>query len=87
MVTPAATQRYLAEFHGRTKGAIGIFHACSMFVDLDPALAGDERDHAARLQIYEYYEHVTGLRYTPLVVRYVATYVQRDGVRTLMTVA
>lgn len=71
---------YHARFTGRSKGAIGIFHACECFI------AG-ENEAAARLNLYNDYEHIQGLSLTPLVVRYVATCVNLDGVRTLVQAA
>lgn len=45
---------YLARFRGRTKGAIGIHHACEVVV-------GAEDDASARLKLYDTHEHIAGL--------------------------
>ncbi len=78
--TPAAVgpvQKYCADFHGRLKGAIGIFHRCSSFTE------GDTPE-AAQLALYDHYEHISGVRLTPLVQRYVPTYQKPGELRSLM---
>lgn len=72
--------RYSARFTGRQKGAIGIFYTCSCFVD------GDTPE-AARLALYDTYEHIQGLSLLPLVERFVPTHINKDGVREMATAA
>ena len=68
--------KYHAEFIGRTRGAIGIFYTIRTFVE------GDTPD-AARMALYERYEHIQGLSMMELPIRYVATRINSDGVRQL----
>jgi hypothetical protein len=49
---------YFATFHGRAKGAIGRFYTCSDTVEAEDA-------EAARLKLYDKWEHIDGLRLTP----------------------
>jgi hypothetical protein len=50
---------YRAQFTGRLAGAIGIFHPITTTVEGDdPA--------AARLALYDRFEHITGLTLTPI---------------------
>lgn len=51
--------RYRAEFYGRKAGAIGIFYWITTEVE------GDDPD-AARLALYDRYEHISKLRLTPI---------------------
>lgn len=61
--------KYLAQFHGRQRGAIGVFYPIVAVVDVpgDPAviLSADDRAHAARLALYDKWEHVQQLTLTP----------------------
>ena len=70
------TQRYAAEFHGRPKHSIGASYFVSTFVD------GDTPE-AAQLALYDEYEHLLGVRLTPLVLRYAPTSLASDGTRRL----
>ena len=49
---------YTARFKGRTKGAIGIFY----WIDVE--VHADTPD-AARLALYDRFEHISGLTLTP----------------------
>jgi hypothetical protein len=51
---------YIARFYGRTKGAIGIFYWITAEVD------GADPD-AARLALYDRYEHIQRLTLSPKV--------------------
>jgi hypothetical protein len=51
--------RYRAEFWGRTIGAIGVTSRYVVEVEADNL-------EAARLKLYDTYEHISGLRLTPL---------------------
>lgn len=72
--------RYIALFFGRTKGAIGIDYRICTFTE-------GETESAARLALYDRYEHLHGLTLTPVVLRYVPTYINAQGLRTLMCAA
>ncbi len=50
---------YTATFVGRTKGAIGIFYRINTTVTAD-------NPEAARLALYDRFEHITGLHLTPV---------------------
>jgi hypothetical protein len=73
-------QKWHARFHGRPVGAIGTFRTLEAFVT-----GADEK--AAALALYETHEHISDVQLTPLALRYVATFVNRDGMRTLMSPA
>jgi hypothetical protein len=51
-----------ATFTGRQKGAIGITHRITTTVD------GDDKD-AARLALYDRFEHISGAELTPVEQR------------------
>lgn len=46
--------KYLAQFVGRTRGAIGIFYPCEVTVEA-------ANQEAARLKLYDTHEHIQGL--------------------------
>ena len=49
---------YTAHFYGRTKGAIGVFYWIDTEVEASTA-------DAARLALYDRFEHISGLTLTP----------------------
>ena len=53
-------KRYLASFHGRTKGALGIRYNIETIVEA-------EDKEKARIRLYDNYEHITGLILTELL--------------------
>ena len=46
--------KYTARFTGRLSGAIGCFHPCTVEVEA-------ENEDAARLKLYDTYDHIQGL--------------------------
>jgi hypothetical protein len=68
--------KYYAQFMGRTKYSIGMFSTCRCFVD-------GTNEETARLALYNDYEHIQQLKLTLLPIRYVVTYINKDGVREL----
>lgn len=51
--------KWLCQFHGRTRGAIGIFHYCEATVEADTR-------EAANLKLYDDFDHVQTLVMTPV---------------------
>ena len=51
--------KYIADFQGRKAGAIGIFYRIRVTVEA-------ESPEAARMKLYEEYEHLSGVQLTPV---------------------
>jgi hypothetical protein len=70
-------QKFHARFVGKTKGAIGVSSHHELFLEAPDA-------DAAHLKLYETHEHIERPTLTPLVMRFAATWVNAEGMRTLM---
>ena len=57
MAAEPVLRKYRATFHGRTAGALGVTHACTVTVE-----AVDEK--AALLALYKTHEHIMGAKFT-----------------------